>query len=115
MSFPNDHTPSPRHQYGDPLRPIWGQTFNDFQHVPRREYDKEFDDATQTVLERMSNSKSESERADAAYLRQMVKQFRKKYKERGKHKGLGLKGVKELIAKVGMLLNEMVEVERRGK
>lgn len=91
-----------RHQYGNSARPTWGKSFDELS-MPfknRTEYDALVTESTDLVA------------CEDAEARKEVRLFVANYcKQRGGN-GIGVQGALELLAKLGMLLNE---IERNPK
>jgi len=94
-----------RTQFGDIFRPEWGQSFDQFQHIKRIVYDREVVKVASDLA------------AQDPQIEKLALQFYKKFnveKTTGKG-GLGQQGIYELLAKLGIMLNEIESVTEREK
>lgn len=88
-----------RRQFGDPDKPLWGQSFDQFSLIDRKEYDK---GVRETVLSLAGGDKE---------LNQMVNNLTKRVTTRG----LGRPQALEVIFRIGVLLNEIDMVQKGGR
>ena len=91
-----------RRQFGNPDKPLWGLSFDEFSSVPRVEYDRE----TRKAVCKIAKSDEETNR--------LASSFVTTFKAGGSGRGISRAGALEMIAKTGVLLNEVEEVEVRN-
>ena len=97
---PRELHPEPRRQFNNPDRQFWGRSFEQFSAIDRKEYDDAVREVTMSLAD---NDKS---------IGRITSDFSKQFKARGGKRGLGKKGVLELMFRIGVLLNEIDEARR---
>ncbi len=97
--FPEPKRLEFRRQFGNPNRPLWGQPFDQFNAIDRKELNQQVKDAVVLTAQ-----------GDRSISR-ITSDFSKAYVARGGKRGMGKKSILELMFRIGMLLNEISDAK----